>query len=302
MPFDVKDKLVIAIASSALFDLQESDRIYRKQGREAYERYQLRHEDSPLQPGVAFPFIRRLLKLNASTNDENKRLVEVVLLSRNSANTGLRVMHSIRHHKLSITRAAFTTGKSPYPYLKSFDASLFLSADSRSVRDAIANSYTAGHVLHTDFKDDPKDLELRIAFDFDGVLACDDAERIFKRKGIVAFHQHEYSRACEPLNPGPLYCLMKKLGQIQRIKASDPKARMKIRTALITARGAPAHHRVVETLRAWGFSVNEAFFLGGMEKARVLGVYRPHMFFDDQRKHLTPAAPCVHIPLKVVNH
>jgi len=302
MPYELKDKLVIAIASSALFDLSESHRIYRTRGRPAYERYQIRNESTPLKTGVAYPFVRRLLQLNPKKTSARERLVEVVLLSQNSANTGLRVMNSIAHYKLDIRRAAFTTGRSPYRYLESFDASLFLSADARSVRDAIENGFAAGRVLHSTFKDDLKDRELRIAFDFDGVLAGDESEQIYKLKGIKAFHKHEHTKARRPMAQGPLYRLMKKLAHIQKIKARERKAGgLKIRTAIVTARSAPAHHRLVTTLRAWGFDVNEALFLGGLEKARCLAAFRPHIFFDDQSRHLSAVAPCVHVPFGISN-
>jgi 5'-nucleotidase len=235
-------------------------------------------------------------------NSPGNRLVEVVLLSRNSANTGLRVMNSIRRHKLDVVRAVFTTGKSPYEYLEVFDTSLFLSADARSVRDAMNNGFAAGRVLACQVKDDPQDEELRIAFDFDGVLAGDESERVYKLKGIKAFHKHEFNKARKPLSPGPLHQLMKKLAHIQKVKATEhPRSGMQIRTAIITARSAPAHHRLIATLRSWGFDVNEAHFLGGMEKARCLAAFKPHIFFDDQARHLSSAAPSVHVPFGISN-
>lgn len=301
MPFTVDDKLVIAVASSALFDLRQSDRVYRMRGREIYEKYQRKHEERPLAPGVAFPFIRRLLKLNPAGIPENNRWVEVILLSRNSANTGLRVMNSIKHHRLSISRAVFTTGRNPYPYLGSFGASLFLSADAESVQGAIRAGYPAGQVLHTEYNDDPKDRELRIAFDFDGVLAGDEAERIFKLKGIDAFHKHEQRKSHRALQPGPLHELLMKLGKIQNRNRENVQRGIDIRTAIITARSAPAHRRLIETMRSWGLEVDEALFLGGLEKSRCLRVFRPHIFFDDQQKHLSTVAPGVHIPFGVGN-
>lgn len=307
MPYPIEHKLVIGIASSALFDLSASHQVYLEHGPEAYRSYQEAHLNSVLDKGVAFPFIRRFLSINQA--HPQAAPVEVVLFSRNSPETGLRVMNSIAHYGLDIARACFLTGESPYRYLPAFNTSLFLSANEDDVRRALAADYPAGLVLPSRPEDDAADGELRIAFDFDGVIADDESETIFKRNHDVAeFHAHETARAAIPHQPGPLADLFRKLSVMQRLEEeaqrADPAYQKILRIAIITARSAPAHARVVTTLKSWGVSANETFFLGGMEKARVLSVFRPHMFFDDQLSHLhSPAGdiPMVHIPFGVAN-
>lgn len=306
MPYPIEQKLVIAVASSALFDLSESDRVFREQGEQAYRRYQEAHLDVPLGKGVAFPFVRRFLSINRQFPDQCP--VEVVLLSRNSAITGKRVFRSIAHHGLDITRAAFLEGKSPYAYIPAFNASLFLSANEADVLQAIDYNFPAGTVLPSKVNDDPEDHELRIAFDFDGVIADDTSEKVYKSGSLEAFQAHETSRAHIPLSPGPLADLFRKLSHLQKledqVRAQDPDYRRILRTAIVTARNAPSHERVITTLEHWGVNANEVFFLGGMKKDRILSVLRPHMFFDDQRSHLQSGAgdiPMVHIPFGVAN-
>lgn len=307
MPYPIEHKLVIGIASSALFDLTASHQVYLEGGAEEYRRYQEQHRDSVLARGVAFPFIRRFLSINQLHPEQAP--VEVVLFSRNSPETGLRVMHSIAHYGLDISRACFLTGDSPYRYLPAFNTSLFLSANEEDVRRALAADYPAGLVLPSRAEDDPSDGELRIAFDFDGVIADDESETVFKRNNDVGeFHAHETARVAIPHQPGPLADLFRKLSLMQQLEEdaqrADPSYKKFLRIAIITARSAPAHERVVTTLKSWGVSANETFFLGGMEKARVLSIFRPHMFFDDQLSHLhSPAGdiPMVHIPFGVAN-
>lgn len=306
MPFPIEQKLVIAVASSALFDLSESDKVFREQGPQTYRQYQEAHLDEPLGKGVAFPFVRRFLSINTRFPDE--RPVEVVLLSRNSAITGKRVFRSIAYHGLDISRAAFLEGKSPYPYIPAFNASLFLSANGADVLDAIHSGYPAGKVLPSAVVDDETDAELRIAFDFDGVIADDASERIFQGGALEAFHQHEREKSHIPLNPGLLASLFRKLSALQtledRAMEKDADYRRVLRTAIVTARNAPAHERVITTLEHWGVDANETFFLGGMTKERVLTVLKPHMFFDDQISHLETAGggiPMVHIPFGIAN-
>jgi 5'-nucleotidase len=300
MPYPIEKKLVVAIASSALFDLAESDAVYRKQGRDAYRKHQRRNERKVLRPGVAFPFIKRLLSLRAMNPKDPP--VEVVLLSRNDPDTGLRVFNSIEKHGLDISRAAFTSGEQPYLYMASFNACLFLSANDQDVRDAIAHGQPAGLVLPSKFADDPKDRELRIAFDFDGVVGSDEAEKVFKRRGLPGFMRSEKKKAAVALSGGPLRRLLTEIAGLQKLSAGQ--SRPPVRTAIMTARCAPAHKRVVNTLRRWGITVDEVFFLGGIQKKRVLEIFRPHLFFDDQQGHLKPVAeslPCVHVPFGVVN-
>jgi 5'-nucleotidase len=306
MPYPIDKKFVIAVSSSALFDLGESDRIFREQGPVAYKSYQEQNRNEILGKGVAFPFIRRFLNINARFGAEQP--VEVVLLSRNSAATGQRVFRSIRHHGLDISRAAFTEGKAPYPYIPAFNASLFLSANEHDVQKAIAACYPAGAVLPSAVFDDPEDEELRVAFDFDGVLADDEAETVYRNGQLQQFHQHEQDRSHIPHNPGPLADLFRKLAFMQKLEdramEQDRNYKRILRTAIITARNAPAHERVVTTLESWGVSANETFFLGGMSKERILTVFKPHIFFDDQKSHLLASGkdiPMVHIPFGIAN-
>ena len=306
MPYPIEQKLVIAVASSALFDLSESDKVFREQGEKAYRQYQQEHLHTPLGKGVAFPFVRRFLSINQKFPEQCP--VEVVLLSRNSAITGKRVFHSIAHHQLDITRAAFLEGKSPYAYIPAFNASLFLSADEGDVSQAVDYGHPAGTVLPTQVVDDWGDTELRIAFDFDGVIADDASEKVYKDGSLEDFQKHETSQSHVPHTAGPLANLFRKLSHLQRLEDTavdaDPEYERVLRTAIVTARNAPSHARVITTLEHWGVNANEVFFLGGMKKDRILNVLKPHMFFDDQRSHLESEAgdiPMVHIPFGVAN-
>ncbi|WP_426196296.1 5'-nucleotidase [Massilia sp. DWR3-1-1] len=307
MAFDISEKLVIGVASSALFDLSASHQIYLDSGAEQYRSYQEQHLDVILERGVAFPFIRRFLNINKYFPRQSP--VEVVLFSRNSPETGLRVMRSIAHYGLDISRAAFMTGASPYPYLPAFNTALFLSANEGDVRSAIAAGHAAGLVLPSKIDDDDSDPELRVAFDFDGVIADDESETVFKQEGLDQFHAHETLHIARPHQPGPLAAMFQRLALMQRLEErmqrKDPAYRKLLRIAIITARSAPSHERVVTTLKNWGVSANETFFLGGMDKARVLSVFKPHIFFDDQLSHLRTAPdgtiPMVHVPFGIAN-
>jgi 5'-nucleotidase len=306
MGYPIHKKLVIAVASSALFDLTESDSVFREQGEEKYREYQRRHKTVLLNKGVAFPFVRRFLRLNAAYPEHLP--VEVVLLSRNDPETGLRVFHSIKEYGLDISRAAFTSGRSPYRYIPAFNVSLFLSANPRDVKRAIDAGYPAGTVMPSTVEDDDNDNELIVAFDFDGVIADDESESIYKSQNLDAFVAHEITKANIPHNPGPLGDLFKKLSFFQKLERSreleDHHYKRVLRTAIVTARSAPAHERVVTTLREWGINPDETFFLGGMEKHRILETLSPHIFFDDQRSHLKSSAgriPMVHVPYGVAN-
>ena len=307
MPYPIDQKLVIAVASSALFDLTESEGIFRTQGVEAYRRYQREHENDVLPPGVAFPLVRRVLSLNQGL-PEAEAPAEVVLLSRNDPDTGLRVFNSIEHYGLPMSRAVFTNGGNPFRYMNAFNACLFLSANSADVRNAIRRGLPAGRVFPTDFADREEDLELRIAFDFDGVVADDSAEAVFKADGLHAFHDAERKQAAEPLEAGPIAKFFREVARLQQFekdrKEKDPEYEPRLRTAIITARNAPAHKRVVTTLRTWGIEVDEVFFLGGIEKKRVIDEFKPHIFFDDQIQHIegvAGATPCAHVPFGVAN-
>jgi len=308
MPFPIEEKLVIGVASSALFDLSDSHQVYLDEGPEAYRSHQARQRDVILARGVAFAFIRRFLSINRCFPQQAP--VEVVLFSRNSPETGLRVMRSIAHYGLDISRAVFMSGKSPYPYLPAFNTALFLSANEEDVKSAIAVDYPAGLVLPSAIADEEDDIELRVAFDFDGVIADDESETVYKRNNDLGeFHAHETLHMARPHQPGPLAGMFRKLAMLQQLEhdaqQADPDYRRIVRIAIITARSAPAHERVVTTLGSWGVSADETFFLGGMDKARVLSVFKPHIFFDDQLTHLKSGPggtiPMVHVPFGVAN-
>lgn len=306
MPYPIERKLVVAVSSSALFDLSESHAVFVEQGPKAYKKFQEDNLDKILGKGVAFPFIRRFLKINERFP---KNLpVEVVLLSRNSAATGKRVFRSIQHYGLDISRAAFMEGKSPFEYIPAFNASLFLSANEEDIKNAIDAGYPGGLVLPNKIISDEGNDELRIAFDFDGVIADDEAEAVFKGGDLPDFHAYEVANSATPHKPGPLADLFKKLSFLQKLEdrevEKDRNYRRILTTAIVTARNAPAHERVITTLEDWGVSANEIFFLGGMEKDRILSRIKPHMFFDDQRSHLESEAgdiPMVHVPFGIAN-
>lgn len=290
------DKLVVGISSRALFDLEDSHRVFVEQGERAYYEHQIAHEDDILDPGVAFGLVQKLLALNDASHER----VEVILLSRNTADTGLRVFNSIEEHGLAISRAAFAGGASPWPYVQPFGMSLFLSADVNDVRAALEAGCAAATIQPGDTISNDSD-ELRIAFDGDAVLFSDAAERIFKEAGLEAFTASETSAANEPLPGGPFKPFLEAL---TRIQAEFDPAHCPIRTALVTARGAPAHERVIRTLRLWGIRIDEALFLGGMDKAEFLRAFKTDFFFDDQQSHIGKAAGIVsagHVPHGVAN-
>ncbi len=306
MAYPIEKKLVIAISSSALFDLSESNAVYENSGAQAYETHQQENIDNILATGVAYPFIKRFLSINEVFPEQEP--VEVVLLSRNSAATGRRVFKSIAHYGLNITRAAFMEGAPVFEYIPAFNASLFLSAYEPDVLKAIEAGYPAGLIQSGENVIDDADKQLRIAFDFDGVIADDESESVYKKHSLDAFHEHESKKSHIPHNPGPLADLFKKLSMLQSLENKlidqEPNYTRLIKTAIVTARGAPAHERVITTLEHWGVSANESFFLGGMSKERILSQLRPHMFFDDQKSHLSSShndIPMVHIPFGVAN-
>ena len=290
-------KLVVAISSRALFDLDESHQVFEAKGEEEYSRYQISQESVPLLPGVAFSMVRKLLALNT---DPSRPRVEVVLVSRNSADTGLRVFNSIRHHGLDISRAAFTRGEPPYRYIASFGAHLFLSANPEDVRGALDAGIAAATILPSG-SEEFRSGQLRIAFDGDAVIFSDEAERIYVEGGLDAFNQNETESSEKPLPGGPFKPFLAALHDIQ---SDFPVKSSPIRTALITARGAPAHERVIKTLRSWGIRIDEALFLGGKEKGAFLKSFGADIFFDDQIRHCDSAAEYVatgHVPYGVKN-
>ncbi len=307
MAYDLSNQLVIGVASSALFDLSASDEVFRTEGEEPYRLYQEANIDNPLEPGVAFPFIRRLLSLNDLSEAGDSPLVEVIVLSKNDPDTGVRVMRSIQHHNLSISRAVFMQGRSPYKFMPAFNMALFLSADEKDVVEAVHLGHPAGRVLDTSSVDDDSD-DLRIAFDFDGVLADDSSERVMQENGLEAFHENEVLRIDEPHPNGLMVNLLAGINRIQRREEErrklDPGYRIRVHVALVTARNAPSHERALRSLKSWGVTVNDAFFLGGVEKASVLEILKPHIFFDDQATHLLSASkvvPSVHVPFGIIN-
>ncbi len=297
MPASFEGKLVVAISSRALFNLEDSHRVFEEQGLEAFQAYQIEHEEDVLEPGDAFPLVRKLLGLNELLDDAR---VEVILLSRNSSDTGLRVFNSIEYYGLPITRAAFAGGASPHRYVSAFGAHLFLSTDHEDVRQALEAGYAAATILSEGTRSHPDD-ELRIAFDGDAVLFSDESERIFQTGGLEAFAENEKRVAREPLSGGPFKGFLQALHQVQ---SEFPQNQCPLRTALVTARSAPAHERVVRTLRNWGIRIDESLFLGGLEKATFLEAFGADVFFDDQRSHCESAAPRVaagHVPHGVAN-
>ena len=293
-------KLVIAISSTALFDMRESHHIYEAEGVTAYAAYQREHEDDILAPGEAFPLVTKLLRINEKLGGEPR--VEVILLSRNSADTGLRVFNSIAHHGLNITRAAFSGGKSPYRYVSAFACHLFLSTHAEDVRSALDSGMAAATLLPSQSgSSSASDAELRFAFDGDAVLFSDASERIFKERGLDAFTENEKASARMPMDPGPFKNFLQTLHSLQ---AEFPADECPIRTALVTARAAPAHERVVRTLREWDIRIDESLFLGGLSKGDFLKSFGADVFFDDQQVHCTSASEHVatgHVPHGVAN-
>lgn len=296
----IQEKLTVAISSRALFNLDESHAVFENEGVEAYCRYQVEREEISLDPGVAFSLVKKLLALNG--RDSANPRVEVILLSRNNADTGLRIFNSIKHHNLNISRAAFTRGESTHPYISAFGAQLFLSAEPGDVRKALEAGFAAATILPSAASvTDANPAQLRIAFDGDAVLFSDESERIYKRDGLDAFESNEILAAKQPLPGGPFKNF---LAMLHRIQLDYPADTSPIRTALITARGAPAHERVIRTLRAWNIRIDEALFLGGMDKGAFLKAFGADIFFDDQQKHCESTRQHVatgHVPHGVAN-
>ncbi|PCJ43064.1 MAG: 5'-nucleotidase [Moraxellaceae bacterium] len=283
MPIDFDGKLVIATSSSALFDLTESDKVFQEQGLEAYQAYQISKEDTPLQPGDAFPLVKKLLALNEITPAVPR--VEVILLSRNSADTGLRVFNSIEHWGLPITRAAFCGGESPYRYISAFGTHLFLSTIVDDVRRALDKGFAAAQIIAPECPSETTG-QLKIAFDGDAVLFSDKSERVFQEQGLAAFTKSEKAAAKQPMEGGPFKPFLQVLHSLQQEYGED----CPIRTALVTARSAPTHERVVLTLRQWGIRIDESLFLGGLDKGLFLKSFGADVFFDDQEGHCLSAS------------
>lgn len=287
MAYDLTDPLVIGISSRALFDLEKENEIFEKEGLEAYAAYQRAHEKDVLPRGPAFALVEAFLNLNGL---QEKRLVEVIIMSRNSPDTSLRIFNSIKHYGLDIERAAMVGGGSIAPYLKAFKTDLFLSAYEDDVKRAV-DSDVAAAVILTGNVPEMADRQLdpiRIAFDGDAVLFSAASERIYQHKGMDAFYEHERRKAHIPMEKGPFANFLLTLAHIQSM--FEDRDQVPIRTALVTARSTPAYERAINTLRSWDVRVDEAFFLGGVPKKEVLAAFGAHIFFDDQRSHAEPAS------------
>lgn len=294
----LEGKLVVAISSRALFDFEEENRVFEETDDRAYMELQLSRLEVAAKPGVAYPLVKKLLAFNTPGNDQ----VAVVVLSRNDPVSGLRVFRSAQAAQLPLERGVFTRGRDPYPYLTSLGANLFLSAREQDVRAALAAGFAAARVYpDSAVAADRHPEEIRIAFDGDAVLFSDEAERIYEQGGLAAFQAHETERVAVPLPPGPFKPLLEAL---QRLQTQAPDAPMRLRTALVTARSAPAHERAIRTLMAWNIQVDEAMFLGGLEKADFLREFEPDFFFDDQTGYCDTAAkvsPTGHVVSGVKN-
>jgi len=301
MPYDLSNYLVIGVSSRALFDLNRENEIYEKEGLEAYCRYQLEHENDVLKPGTGFALIEAMLSINEI--EAGVRRTEVVIISRNSADTSLRISNSIDSYELDITRAAFTGGEPVAKYLNAFEVDLFLSATEEDVQAAVESNVAAGLIYDGPSRNRTDPLEqIRIAFDGDAVLFSKESEMIYQQQGLEAFIEHEKLNVEKPLPEGPFAKLLKTLSFLQfDLTNSTTQKTPPIRTALVTARNSPAHERVIRTLRTWKVRIDETFFLGGVPKHKILESFSPHIFFDDQHQHCEGAArvvPTARVPHK----
>ena len=297
MPYSVEGRLVVAISSRALFDFEDENRVFEQDGEDAYIALQYARLDLPAREGVAFPLVKKLLAFNTATQQR----VEVVVLSKNDPVSGLRVFRSAKSAGLNIERGVFTRGRNPYHYLDSLKANLFLSANENDVIGALEAKVPAARVYPESAQAASRHAgEVRIAFDGDAVLFSDEAERVYQRDGLDAFTKHETMHALQPLPPGPFKPLLEALHRLQ----NEKNASVRIRTALVTARSAPAHERAVRTLMEWNIAVDEAMFLGGLDKGAFLKAFEPDFYFDDQRGHVDSARLHVaagHVPSGVAN-
>jgi 5'-nucleotidase len=299
MPYSVEGKLVVAISSRALFDFEDENRVFDAQGERAYIDLQYARLDVPAKEGVAFRLVKKLLAFNSGDTQR----VEVVILSKNDPVSGLRIFRSAERAGLKIERGVFTRGRSPYRYLDALRANLFLSANELDVMGALDARFPAARVIPESAQAGGRHAdEVRIAFDGDAVLFSDEAERVFQSDGLEAFTRHETVHALKPLPPGPFKPLLEALHRLQA--ASGTEVPMRLRTALVTARSAPAHERAVRTLVDWDIAVDEALFLGGLDKGEFLKAFQPDFYFDDQRGHVESARQHVatgHVPFGVAN-
>ncbi len=287
MPASLEGKLVVAISSRALFNLEEENRLFDSGDPDGYMKLQLERMDQPARLGIAASLVKKLLRFN----DDGVQRVEVVILSRNDPVSGLRIFRSAGANAINLQRGVFTQGRPPFGYLRALRAHLFLSANADDVREALLAGFPAARVLvESVHAGDAWPNEVRIAFDGDAVLFSDEAERVFQRDGLDAFVQHESANVALPLPDGPFKPLLAALHRLQQTGNPD----MRIRTALVTARSAPAHERAIFTLMSWNIRVDEAMFLGGLPKGEFLREFEPDFFFDDQTGHVNSAA--LHVP------
>jgi 5'-nucleotidase len=302
MPLDLSDTLVVDITSTALFDLSEADEVFRSkydtnpdEAIEEYRKYTEEHEIDLLEPGTGFPLVKALMSLNEFQPQGETPLIQVVVMSRNSPETGIRVFHNIREQKLDITRSAFTGGESVVDYLDAYDVDLFLTTNPEDAQKVVDSDTCAVAIV----KEPPSIVkkipegQVRIAFDGDAVLFSDESEIVYKAEGLKKFHDVEDKEQDIPLNDGPYATLLKKLSRLQD-RLPHKVEYSPVRIAIVTARNSPAEMRVIKTLRHWGVYVDEIFFLGGLDKSKILKAFKPHIFFDDQDMHLEPAAK--HVP------
>jgi len=290
MPVDFSEILVIGVSTRALFDLEKENEVFEKEKIEGYRKYQLEHESELLNPGTAFHLIQSLLQLNKQAN---KPIVEVIVMSRNSPETGVRVLNSIRNYDLPITRMALTGGEPLAPYIDAFDVDLFLSKDVKDVQTVIdSKQCAAAYIYAPPKKFNPLDSRVKIAFDADAVLFSEESEHRYKTEGVDAFHKFEQENEDVPLREGPFAKLLIKLSKIQEHLPTSIEL-SPLRIAIVTARNAPSHMRVIKTLRKWGVYVDEAYFMGGLPKDKVLKAFGAHIFFDDQEAHLEGASKVV---------
>ena len=299
MPYSVEGKLVVAISSRALFDFEDENRVFDRDGEAAYIALQLGRLDVPAREGVAFPLVKKLLGFNTA----NAQRVEVVVLSKNDPVSGLRVFRSAKQAGLQIERGVFTRGRTPYRYLDALKANLFLSTNENDVMSALEAKCPAARVYPESAQAASRHAdELRIAFDGDAVLFSDEAEAVYQRDGLDAFTKHETAKALQPLPPGPFKPLLEALHRLRAAAGTDVP--IKVRTALVTARSAPAHERAIRTLMEWKVAVDELMFLGGLDKGAFLKAFEPDFYFDDQRSHIESARAHVaagHVPFGIAN-
>lgn len=301
-PYPIKDKLVVGVSAKSLFNLEEEDKIFDEKGPKYYRNYQIAKKNIILEKGFAFHFVERFLSINKVYDKQSP--VEVVILSKDNPETAVRIMNSVKEYGLNITRGAFTTGRAPYKFIPAYNISLYLTTSEKDVEEAISNGFPAGRFvnLHApqDFVSDGD--ELRVAFDFDGVVVDDESEKIYQKNGLEIYKEYETKYADIPLRPGPLADFFRKLGEFQKLETrkqdKDPSYNKILRTAIITARNAPAHLRAINTLSYWNVTVDDLFLLGGIEKTEILKIWKPHLFMDDQMTHLNPELqiPLVHVP------